>query len=86
MSSNNNNNNNKVVVVLVAVVVVVEVEVAATVKKIMVALSLLARIWGECSTIRSPPALFLLLVEVEISSRTLIPLFMPGSVHRGSAS
>ena len=73
------------VVVLVAVVVV-EVEVAAAVKKIMVALSLLARIWGECSTIRYPPALLLLLVEVEISSRTLISFFMPGSVHRGSAS
>ena len=25
-------------------------------------------------------------VEVEISSRILIPLFMPGSVHGGSAS
>ena len=41
---------------------------------------------GECSTIHSPPALsssssslffFLLFFKVEISSRTLIPLFMP---------
>ena len=31
----------------------------------------------------SPPALFF---KVEISSRTLIPLFMPGSVHSGSVS
>ena len=54
-----------------------------------------ARILGECSTSHSPPALFLLLLllfvslflclEVEISSRTLIPIFMPGSVHSGSA-
>ena len=33
----------------------------------------------------SPPALFFFF-EVEISSRTLIPLIMPGSVHGGSAS
>ena len=39
---------------------------------------------GEFSTIHSPPALFFLIVE--ISSRTLIPLFMPGSVHSGSVS
>ena len=36
------------------------------------------RIWGERSTIHSPPALFFF--PVEISSRALIPLFMPGSV------
>ena len=43
-----------------------------------VASSLLARTLGEYSTIHSPPAL--------ISSRTLIPLFRPGSVHIGLAS
>ena len=32
------------------------------------------------------PACALFFFEVEISSRTLIPLFMPGSVHSGSAS
>ena len=32
------------------------------------------------------PACAFCLFEVEISSRTLIPLFMPGSVHSGSAS
>ena len=81
----------------------------------VMAFSSLARIFGECSTIHFPPALFLLLLlpllfplplllllllrrrlllpllllllsEVEISSRTLIPLFMPGSLHSGSAS
>ena len=49
----------------------------------------LARILGECSTIHSPPALFsfcFCFFEVEISSRTLIPLFRPGSVLSGSAS
>ena len=39
------------------------------------------RILGDCSTIHSPPAIFCLFVEVAISSRTLIPLFRPGSVH-----
>ena len=82
---------------------------------LVVAFSSLARIFGECSTIHFPPALFLLLLlpllfplplllllllrrrlllpllllllsEVEISSRTLIPLCMPGSVRSGSAS
>ena len=33
-----------------------------------------------------PPQHFFFFLEVEISSRTLIPLFMPGSVHSGSAS
>ena len=47
----------------------------------------LARIFGECSTIRSSPALLLLFFfKVKISSCTLIPLFMPESVHSGSAS
>ena len=40
---------------------------------------------GECSTIHSPPALFFFFFEVEINSRTLIPLFMPGSVRGDSA-
>ena len=50
----------------------------------MVAFTSLARILGKCSTIQSMPAPFFF--EVEISSRTVIPLFMPGSVHSGSAS
>ena len=61
----------------------------------VVAFSSLAMIWGECSIIRSPSALLLLLLllllfffffKVKISSRKLIPLFRPGSVHSGSAS
>ena len=44
----------------------------------------LARIFGEYSTIHSPPALFSF--KVESSSHTLIPRFRPGSVHSGSAS
>ena len=48
-----------------------------------VAFSSLARIWGECSTSHSPPNPFFF--EVAISSRTLIPLFMPGLVPSGSA-
>ena len=45
-----------------------------------------ARILGECSTSHSPPALFYFIFIAEISSRTLIPLFRPRSVHSGSAS
>ena len=48
------------------------------------AFSSLARILGECSTVHSPPAL--LCFKVEISSRTLIPLFRSESVNGGSAS
>ena len=33
-----------------------------------------------------PACTFFFFFEVEISSHTLIPLFMPGSVHSGSAS
>ena len=63
-----------------------------TVTRTMVTFSSLARIWGECSTIHSAPEFFYLLLlfclffEVEISSRTLIPTFMPESVHSRSAS
>ena len=42
---------------------------------LMVAFSSLARIWGECSTIHSPPALFFFFFpffEMEISSTHLI--------------
>ena len=55
---------------------------------VVVATSLLAWIWGQCSTTHSLPALFVVVVvfEVEVSSRTLIPLVMPGSVHCGSAN
>ena len=42
------------------------------------------RIWGECLTIQSPPALFFF--KLGISLCTLIPLIGPGSVHSGSAS
>ena len=55
--------------------------------------SSLAKILGECSSIHSPTAILIFLhlctpppQEMEISSRTLIPLFMPGSVHSGPAS
>ena len=50
----------------------------------MAAFSTMARMCEECSTIHSPPRLFFF--KVEISSRTLILLFWPGSVHSGSAS
>ena len=49
----------------------------------VVAFSSLARILEECSTVHSPHALFLFCFKVEISSRTLIPLCRPGSVHSG---
>ena len=52
---------------------------------VVVAFFSLARIFGECSTIYCLPALFFFFFEVEITLRTLIPLFMPGSVHSGSA-
>ena len=59
----------------------------AVVAVVVVAFSALTRIFGECSTIHSPPALFFVfLSEVEIRSRTLILLLGPGSVHSGSAS
>ena len=47
----------------------------------MMAFSSLARILGECLTIYSPRVLFFFFFvcfKVDISSRTLIPLFMPG--------
>ena len=60
---------------------------------VVVVFSSLARIFGKCSTIRSPPALFSLRgwglgcgAKMEISSRAPISLFMAGSVHGGSAS
>ena len=48
------------------------------------AFSSLARNLRKCLTILFPPALFF--SQVEISSHTLIPLFMPGLVHVGSTS
>ena len=42
----------------------------------------LARIFGECSTIYSGLRFF----KVEINSRRLISVLMPGSFHGGSAS
>ena len=54
---------------------------------IVVAFSTLVWAVGECSTIHCLSALFGgLLFIVEISSRSLLPLFTPGSVHGGSAS
>ena len=41
---------------------------------VVMGFSSLSRMLGECSTIRSPSALFSFFLEVEISSRTLIPL------------
>ena len=52
---------------------------------VVVAFSRLARIWGDCLTIHSLPAFFFFF-KVEISSRTLIPLFRPESAHSASAS
>ena len=52
---------------------------------VVVAFSSLARIVGEGCTIHSTPVL-LNFLKAEISSRTLITLFRPGSVHRGLAS
>ena len=51
---------------------------------VVVAFTSFARILGECLTTHSLPALhlfFFFFFEVEFSSRTLFPLFMPGSVH-----
>ena len=49
--------------------------------------SLVRGIWENFPQFISPPGLFLLFFfKVEISMRTLIPLFTPGSVHSGSAS
>ena len=56
---------------------------------VVVAFSMVARILEDCSTVHSPSSLLfvgLLVFEVEISSRTLISLFMTGSVYSGSAS
>ena len=54
---------------------------------VVVALSSLARILGERSTIHSPTALFFpFFFKVEVRSCTLIPLFRPGSVRSGSES
>ena len=43
---------------------------------VVVALSSLERILGECSTIHSRPLLFFFFFKAEICSRTLIPLFL----------
>ena len=56
---------------------------------VVVAYSSLVRIFGESLTIPSLTALLFfpfLLFEAEISSCTLIPLFMQRSVHSGSAN
>ena len=59
---------------------------------VVVAFSSLVRIRGECLTIYSLPALlkkiffYVVVVEMDFSSCTLIPLFMLGSVHNGSTS
>ena len=59
----------------------------------LLAFSSRARILRECLTIHFPPVLLLLLLLLflfvflmEISSRTLIPLFRLGSVYSGSVS
>ena len=52
----------------------------------MVAFSSVARIFGECSNMHSPPALLKEKFNVKISFRTLILLFRPGSVHSGSGA
>ena len=50
----------------------------------VVAFSSRVRILGECSTNHTPPWLFFF--QVEIRSRSLLPLSMQRSVHSGSAS
>ena len=50
----------------------------------MVSFSSYARILGECSTIRPPLFWGVGMGGMERRSRTLIPLFMPGSVHSSS--
>ena len=55
-------------------------------KSMVVLFSSLARILWECLTIHYSSVIFFFFFEVEISSSTLIPLFMPRSVHSGSAS
>ena len=54
--------------------------------EVVVAFSSLARISGRLFDLSPRLRLFFffLLFEVEISSRTLNPLFIPGSVHSGS--
>ena len=42
-------------------------------------------IYGAPTTL-AVKGLMIMMMMMEISSRTLIPLFMPGSVHSGSAS
>ena len=56
--------------------------------QVVVALSLLALIWKNVQpfTPHPPCTFFFFFFEVQISLHTLIPLFMPGSVHSGSAS
>ena len=54
------------------------------VMEVVVAFSSLARILGKCLTI--PCLRFFFFFKVAVSSRRLIPFFMPGSVHSGSAS
>ena len=55
---------------------------------VVVAFSSLARIWGGKFDYPFPACVFFVVVffKVEIRLRALIPLFMPGSVHCGSAS
>ena len=52
---------------------------------VVVAFSLLVRIFGRVFNHSFPGCAFFFF-EVEISLRTLIPLFEPGSVHSGTAS
>ena len=50
------------------------------------AFSLLARILGECSTIRFPAYAFFYFLKWTLACPQVIALFMPKSVHSGSAS
>ena len=65
-------------------VVVVVVVVAAA--AVVVALFLACEDSGRIFDHSYPAFAFFFFFRVESSSRTLIPLFMPGSVHSGSAS
>ena len=83
----------KVVPAAIVVVVIAVVVIVATVVVVMVVVVwwLFPRVGRFLENVRSfVPCLclFLLLLlffQVEISSRTLSPLFMPGPVHSGSA-
>ena len=65
-----------------------KISVRTTPLLVVVAFSFLARMLGECLTVHSQPVLFFFFFffNVGVSSRALIPLFIPRSVHSGWAN